>query len=104
MQRRHRNWNWEHMTEFRQLCRTYSKAYQNKLTSRKVAPDVQDTLDHCERHIDVFNIVLIRQKIEMEVIQCFSFCFKEVYMLNESSIRIFTKSVILNCILTKPYF
>jgi hypothetical protein len=62
------------MAEFRQLCRTYSEAYQNKLTSRKVSPDVQGTLDKCEKIIDVLNLILIRQKIEMEVNQCL--CFK----------------------------
>jgi hypothetical protein len=77
------------MAEFRHLCRTYSDAYQNKLTTRKVSPEVQGKLDSCEKIIDVFNIVLIRQKIEMEVIHCFSFCFKEIYLPSESNIRIF---------------
>jgi hypothetical protein len=32
-----------------------------------VANELQATLDNCEKFIDVLNIVLIRQKIEMEV-------------------------------------
>lgn len=71
------------------MCRTYSEAYHHKLTTRKVLPEMQVQLDKCEKIIDVLNLVLIRQKIEMEVIQCFSFCIKEVYLPSESNIRIF---------------
>lgn len=77
------------MAKFRHLCRTYSEAYHHKLTTRKVLPEMQVKLDNCEKFIDVLNIVLIRQKIEMEVIQCFLFCIKEVYLRSESNIRIF---------------
>lgn len=73
------------MAKFRHLCRTYSEAYHHKLTTRKVLPEMQVILDNCEKIIDVLNIVLIRQKIEMEVIQCFSFCIKEVYLPSESN-------------------
>jgi hypothetical protein len=73
------------MAKFRRLCRTYSEAYHHKLTTRKVMPEMQVILDNCEKIIDVLNIVLIRQKIEMEVIQCFSFCIKEVYLPSESN-------------------
>jgi hypothetical protein len=64
------------MAKFRHLCRTYSEAYHHKLTARKVLPEMQGELDKCEKIIDVLNIILIRQKIEMEVIQCFLFCIK----------------------------
>jgi hypothetical protein len=57
------------MSQFRRMCRTYSEAYRNKLTSRKVPADLQASLDNCEKIMDVFNIVLIRQKIEVEVIE-----------------------------------
>ncbi|XP_021940255.1 vacuolar protein sorting-associated protein 13 isoform X3 [Zootermopsis nevadensis] len=67
VRRRQRNWDWDHMSKFCQMCRTYAEAYQNKLTSRKVPTDLQTTLDNCEKVMDVFNIVLIRQKIEVEV-------------------------------------
>lgn len=67
VRRRRQNWNWHHMAKFRHLCRTYSEAYHHKLTTRKVLPEMQVTLDSCEKIIDVLNLVLIRQKIEMEV-------------------------------------
>jgi len=77
------------MANFRHLCRTYSEAYQHKLTTRKVLPEMQVKLDKCEKIIDVLNIVLIRQKIEMEVIQCLSYFIKEVYLPSENNIRIY---------------
>jgi hypothetical protein len=67
------------MAKFRRLCREYAEAYRNKLTTGKVSPEVQAKLDSCEQILDVLNIVLIRQKVEMEVSECFSFCFKEIY-------------------------
>jgi len=59
---------------------------------------MQVKLDKCEKIIDVLNIVLIRQKIEMEVIQVFSFFIKVKVILEYLS-----KSVIFNCILMMPY-
>nr|CAD7454577.1 unnamed protein product [Timema tahoe] len=67
VRRRHRNWDWNHIARHRQLCRDYAEAYQTKLTARKLPADVQAKLAECERLLDVFNIVLIRQRIEMEV-------------------------------------
>ncbi|XP_069674534.1 intermembrane lipid transfer protein Vps13 isoform X2 [Periplaneta americana] len=67
VRRRRRNWNWEHMAQFRRVCRSYAENYQIKLTTRKLPSDVQVTLDNCEKILDVMNIVLIRQKIEMDV-------------------------------------
>nr|CAD7433011.1 unnamed protein product [Timema monikensis] len=67
VRRRHRNWNWNHIARHRQLCREYAEVYQTKLTARKLPADVQAKLTECERLLDVFNLVLIRQRIEMEV-------------------------------------
>lgn len=71
------------MSKFCQMCRTYAEAYQNKLTSRKVPTDLQTTLDNCEKVMDVFNIVLIRQKIEVEVTENF---FKEFRRFSDSEV------------------
>ncbi|CAG2058200.1 unnamed protein product, partial [Timema podura] len=67
VRRRHRNWDWNHIARHRQLCREYAEVYQTKLTARKLPADVLAKLAECERLLDVFNIVLIRQRIEMEV-------------------------------------
>ncbi|XP_076681161.1 vacuolar protein sorting 13C isoform X2 [Andrena cerasifolii] len=67
VRRNHRNWDWNHMKEHRDLCRSYATAYQTKLTTKKFAKEIEDHLTHCERILDIFNLVIIRQQIEMEV-------------------------------------
>lgn len=62
-----RNWNWAHMKQHRDLCREYAEVYQTKLTSKKPVPAIEERLTHCERHLDLFNLVVIRQQIELEV-------------------------------------
>ncbi|XP_020707369.2 intermembrane lipid transfer protein Vps13 isoform X2 [Athalia rosae] len=62
-----KNWDWNHMKLHRDTCRSYAKAYHAKLTNKKVAQEIVDHLTHCERILDVFNLVIIRQQIELEV-------------------------------------
>ncbi|XP_047510768.1 vacuolar protein sorting-associated protein 13 isoform X2 [Pieris napi] len=66
--RRRKNWDWKHMLSHRQLCKDYASAYQNKLTCRgKVSTEYQCVLDEAEKTLDLFNLVVIRQQIELEV-------------------------------------
>ncbi|XP_076625592.1 vacuolar protein sorting 13C isoform X3 [Colletes latitarsis] len=67
VRRSRRNWDWNHMKQHRDLCRQYANVYQTKLTSKKVAQEIEDCLTDCERKLDIFNLVIIRQQIEMEV-------------------------------------
>lgn len=69
VKRKRQNWNWDHICEHRGMCRKYATAYQNKLLSanNKISKDLQCLLDDCEKKLDLFNLVVIRQKIEMEV-------------------------------------
>lgn len=69
VKRKKQNWNWDHICEHRNMCRTYATAYQNKLQTaiNKIPKDLQCLLDDCEKKIDLFNLVVIRQRIEMEV-------------------------------------
>lgn len=62
-----RNWNWIHMKQHRDTCRDYAQAYQTKLTTKKLAKEIAEQLTHCEMKLDIFNLVIIRQQIEMEV-------------------------------------
>ncbi|KZC12683.1 Vacuolar protein sorting-associated protein 13A, partial [Dufourea novaeangliae] len=62
-----RNWDWNHMKQHRDACREYAEAYQTKLTTKKVAQEIEDCLTECEKKLDIFNLVIIRQQIEMEV-------------------------------------
>lgn len=67
IRRKRRNWDWLHIRKHRKLCHEYSKAYQTKLTTAKPPADVVNTCQNCEKDLDVLNIVLVRQKIEVEV-------------------------------------
>lgn len=67
IRRRRRNWDWLHIRKHRKLCHEYAKAYQTKLTTAKPPTDIVNTCQQCEKDLDVLNIVLVRQKIEVEV-------------------------------------
>ncbi|XP_029176856.1 vacuolar protein sorting-associated protein 13 isoform X2 [Nylanderia fulva] len=67
VRRCHRNWDWTHMKAHRDTCREYAQAYQTKLTTKKLAKDIDEQLTHCEIKLDIFNLVIIRQQIELEV-------------------------------------
>jgi hypothetical protein len=80
-------WSWEHIKKHRDTCRKYKEAYKKKLTSKKIAKDLQETLDvsflwlfceifilfylmqSCEKELSVFNITLCRQYAEVEVMR-----------------------------------
>ncbi|KAK2581118.1 hypothetical protein KPH14_007937 [Odynerus spinipes] len=62
-----RNWDWNHMKAHRDMCREYAKVYQTKLTTKKVVQDIEERLTYYEKKLDLFNLVIIRQQIEMEV-------------------------------------
>lgn len=69
IRRRRRNWLWSHMKQHRNLCRSYAAVYRAKLTSNKgkLTQEQLKLLEDCEKTIDIFNLVVIRQQIEMEV-------------------------------------
>lgn len=55
------------MLEHRNLCRTYAEAYRTKLTCRKVTADIQKNVDTHEECLDLFNLLLIRNRVDLEV-------------------------------------
>ncbi|XP_068631392.1 intermembrane lipid transfer protein Vps13 isoform X1 [Battus philenor] len=66
--RRRRNWDWTHMLNHRKLCKDYANAYQCKLSNKgKVNSDQQNIICQAEKSLDLLNLVVIRQRIEMEV-------------------------------------
>ena len=75
----------------RSVCHKYADAYQAKLTARKIPADVQSNLDECEKFLDVLNLVLIRQRIEVEVSNCF-YC-KEIKIVFKIFRILFCKEI-----------
>lgn len=67
IKRRKKNWSWDHMLEHRNLCRSYAEAYRSKLTSKKVSNEIQQSVDFHEERLNLFNLLLIRNRVELEV-------------------------------------
>lgn len=55
------------MLEHRNLCRKYAEAYRTKLTCRKVTNEIQQNVDLYEERLDLFNLMLIRNRVDLEV-------------------------------------
>lgn len=67
VQRRKKDWSWNHIKKHLAMCREYADAYRTKITSKKVSNDVQQCIDRCEEQCDLFNLVLIRKRVNFEV-------------------------------------
>lgn len=67
IQRRKKNWSWENMKETRRLCKLYADVYKQKLTTKKPAQTLLDVVEECEKELNIQNLVIIRQKVELEV-------------------------------------
>lgn len=67
VRRRKNNWSWDHMLEHRNLCKSYADVYKNKMTVKKVSSELVATCDFYEEKLDLFSLVVIRQRIELEV-------------------------------------
>ena len=69
IQRVARNWSWAHIRAHRARCREYKQAYKEKLLSGGGTPskEVLQTVEECERELDLFNLTLVRRQAEVEV-------------------------------------
>lgn len=67
IQRRKKNWSWENMKETRRLCKLYADVYKQKLTVKKPTQQLLDQVEDCEKQLNIQNLVIIRQKVELEV-------------------------------------
>ncbi|XP_038177687.1 vacuolar protein sorting-associated protein 13C [Arvicola amphibius] len=61
-------WAWSNIKKHRQLLKSYKIAYKNKLTQAKVSEEIQKQIQDLEKSLDVFNIILVRQQAQVEVI------------------------------------
>uniref|UniRef100_A0A182IQ42 Vacuolar protein sorting-associated protein 13 n=1 Tax=Anopheles atroparvus TaxID=41427 RepID=A0A182IQ42_ANOAO len=67
VRRRRNNWSWETMRRHRQNLRSYEEAYRVQLTTKKVTPEMISRSEEYEKILDLHNIVVIRQKVALEV-------------------------------------
>ncbi|XP_058466266.1 intermembrane lipid transfer protein Vps13 isoform X2 [Malaya genurostris] len=69
VRRRRKNWSWDNMRRHRQNLGQYEEAYKVQLTTKKLTPEITARCEEFERILDLHNILVIRQKIELEVIK-----------------------------------
>lgn len=69
IKRRKRDWSWENIKCHVDSCRSYADAYRTKLTAKKLTNDIKECLERHEEHLDLFNLVLIRKRVNFEVEQ-----------------------------------
>jgi len=67
VRRIHKNWDWNHMHSHRKLVKEYSVLYKQKLESKKPSILTLNRISELEKHLDVMNIIVTRQRVENEV-------------------------------------
>lgn len=66
VRRRRRMFSWEHIKKHRDTMKKYREFYIKKLSNKKVAANVTKVLEECEKSLDVFSILLMRQQADVE--------------------------------------
>ncbi|KRT85331.1 hypothetical protein AMK59_1583, partial [Oryctes borbonicus] len=61
------NWRWTYILNHRNMLRSYREAYQTRLQNKKCPQAVLNKLVDLEKELDVLNIVLVRQKVQLEL-------------------------------------
>ncbi|XP_076012416.1 intermembrane lipid transfer protein VPS13C isoform X2 [Genypterus blacodes] len=65
-----RMWSWCNIRQHRNNLRAYKTVYKTKLLSQnKLSQDIDRQIQDLEKALDVFNITLVRQQAQMEVIR-----------------------------------
>lgn len=67
VKRKQREWSWEHMKAHRELCKTYAAAYKEKALAKKPTEKQIAQVQMCQEKLDLFNLVLVRNRIGLEV-------------------------------------
>nr|XP_022907818.1 vacuolar protein sorting-associated protein 13-like isoform X1 [Onthophagus taurus] len=67
VRRKHNNFNWDHIKKHLHMCKQYGKMYKLKMQSKKLAPEDENKIEKLEKALDLMNIVLVRQKINLEL-------------------------------------
>lgn len=55
------------MLNHRNMCRLYADGYRTKLISKKVTNEIQQCVDKYEECLDLFNLMLIRNRVDLDV-------------------------------------
>ncbi|XP_016940577.3 intermembrane lipid transfer protein Vps13 [Drosophila suzukii] len=61
------SWTWRHIRMHRERCNTYAQKYKEQCLSKKPSAVLTETCRLLETELDVFNLLLIRQRVNIEI-------------------------------------
>ncbi|XP_034653735.1 vacuolar protein sorting-associated protein 13 [Drosophila subobscura] len=67
VRRPRRCWTWAHIKQHRDRCNTYAQKYKERELSKKPAATLTETCSLLEQELDAFNLLLIRQRVNIEI-------------------------------------
>ncbi|KAM8714231.1 hypothetical protein ACLKA7_014379 [Drosophila subpalustris] len=67
VRRPRRTWSWKYMKEHRDQCNTYAEKYKERELSKKPPAMLLEACNLLEQKLDVFNLLLIRQRVNIEI-------------------------------------
>lgn len=67
IRRRKKHWSWDNMLAYRKIYKLYETSYKLKLTTKKPSQDLLNQVEECEKILNIRSLIIIRQKIELEV-------------------------------------
>lgn len=67
IRKKNRSYTWENIQEHRRICRLYAEAHKERSLSKKPSATVELTCNLAEQKLDLFNLMLIRKRIQLEV-------------------------------------
>ncbi|XP_017837309.1 vacuolar protein sorting-associated protein 13 isoform X2 [Drosophila busckii] len=67
IRRVHRTWTWSYIKEHRERCNTYAEKYKERELSKKPPASLLAACTLLETELDLFNLLLIRQRVNIEI-------------------------------------
>ncbi|XP_034479091.1 vacuolar protein sorting-associated protein 13 isoform X2 [Drosophila innubila] len=67
VRRSRRTWSWKYMKEHRDRCNTYAEKYKARELNKKPPAMLLEACNLLEEELDVFNLLLIRQRVNIEI-------------------------------------
>ncbi|XP_017019677.1 intermembrane lipid transfer protein Vps13-like [Drosophila kikkawai] len=62
-----RTWTWKYIKEHCNRCDSYAQKYKEQCLSKKPSPALIESCNLLEQKIDIFNLLLIRERVNIEI-------------------------------------
>ncbi|XP_030388188.1 vacuolar protein sorting-associated protein 13 [Scaptodrosophila lebanonensis] len=67
VKRAHRCWTWKNIKQHRERCNAYAEKYKEQELTKKPSAMLIETCTLLEKELDLFNLLLIRQRVNIEI-------------------------------------